>query len=312
MGTNNKIKLVALTIVMIVQISFIHAQQDPLFSKYMFNPLFVNPAYAGSRETVSSVLIYRVQWVGFDGAPTTQTFSTHSPLAKKKMGVGVSVIRDQIGPSVTHGILGAYAYRLKMLDGKLSLALRAAMYNYSFNWDEIDFKENESALLAGRSNYWVPSFDFGARFHNRNLYAGLTLSHLNQPSINTSSTADTANNQHKLIPHAILIGGYAYKVRHGLVLKPSFLINTSQSLVTTADINFSALFDQVLWIGASYRTSKTIVTMVQYDINEHISAGYSYDITLGKLRNYNSGSHEIFFRYEFHFRKSKVLSPRYF
>ncbi len=310
MGTINKV--IIIIVLLFSAAENIYSQQDPLFSKYMFNPLFVNPAYAGSRETISSVLLYRAQWVGFDDAPNTQTFSVHSPLAQKKMGVGVSIIRDQLGPSVTHGILGAYAYRIKMLDGKLSFALRGALYNYGFDWSKIDYKNNETNLLTQQINYWMPSFDFGLRFHNKSSYVGLTFSHLNQPSIQRNEGIDSLTNTFQLIPHAILTAGKAFKMSDDLVLKPSVLVNTSTSLITTADFNFSALLKNVFWVGASYRTSKTIVAMIQYDLNPNISVGYSYDITLNKLINYNSGSHEFFLRYDLDYKKSKILSPRYF
>jgi len=296
-----------------MQISVSHklmAQQDPIFSKYMFNPLVINPAYAGSRETVSTVLVHRSQWVGFEGAPSTQTLSIHSPLAQKKLGVGFGIVRDQLGPSLNYGIHGSLAYRIKMGIGKFSMALRAAAYNYAFDWSLIDFKDSDQ--LNRKVSYWLPSFDLGLRYHDRKFYAGLAFSHLNQPTLVQKVGIDSINNPSELIPHINLNAGYAYKLSQDVVFKPSILINYATSGLYTADFNASVLLNSALWLGASYRTSKVLIAIVQYDVSNAISLGYSYDATLSRLRKQDSGSHEIFLRYEFELNKSKVLSPRYF
>ncbi len=289
----------------------IYAQQDPIFNKYMFNPLVINPAYAGSRETISTVFIHRSQWVGFKGAPTTQTLSIHAPLAQKKMGIGVGVIRDQLGPSLNYGIHLSGAYRIRMSHGKLSMGLRGVLYNYAFDWAKIEYKDLNQKPI--KSSYWLPSFDVGFRYHNKKMYAGLSFSHLNQPTINNSIQGiDSINNPAEIVPHVNITSGYAFALSNRCVFKPSFLVNYSVNHQFAADVNASVLLNNALWLGLSYRTSKIIVAMVQYDMNDKLSLGYSYDLTLSKLINQNSGSHEIFFRYEFEAKKSKQLSPRYF
>ncbi len=315
MGRNNTIKYI-LIVCFGVQSLYVKSQQDPLFNKYMFNPLFINPAYAGTREAVSTVLMHRSQWLGFDGAPITQTLSIHAPMSQKKMGIGVNFMRDQIGPTTNYGILGNYAYRIRLWQGKLGFGIRAGLYNYNFFWNKLILKDEEVSPIIFNNSYWTPSFDFGVRYHDKNTYAGLTVSHINQPSLNknmlSNSLYDSANYAYGLIPHIKLMGGYAFEIHEGIVFKPSFLVQTSTSLNTIADVNASILLNNVLWAGATYRTNKTIIAIVQYDINEFWSLGYSYDIILNNLVYHNAGSHELFLRYEFEWKKSKMLSPRYF
>ncbi len=291
------------------------SQQDPLFNKYMFNPLFINPAYAGSRDAVSSVLMHRSQWVGFDGAPITQTFTIHAPLAQKKMGIGFSFIRDQIGPSTNFGIMANYAYRIPLWTGKLAFGLRVAAYNYTFQYNKITYKEAEDpSSIYYPQNYWKPSFDFGLRYNDKNKFVGLTLSHINQigkQSISGDIIAPT-NAAFQLIPQLKLMGGYAFEINEKVVFKPSFLINTAYTGTSISDINASFLLNSVFWCGITYRTNQTVVAIAQYDVSNALSFGYSYDMSINTLRNYNSGSHEVFIRHEFEFKKSKILSPRYF
>ena len=122
-------------------ITFCKGQQDPQYSQYMFNQMAINPGYAGSKEALSTTLLFRSQWTGIDGAPTTQTFSIHSPLRKKKVGLGLTIVTDQIGPKKSSGVLGAYSYRIPLGKGKLSFGLRLGVYNYIYDWSKIDYKD---------------------------------------------------------------------------------------------------------------------------------------------------------------------------
>lgn len=287
------------------------AQQDPMFNKYMFNPLYVNPAYAGSREAFSAVLVHRSQWVGFDGAPTTQTLSAHMPLAQQKMGLGFQVSRDEIGPTLSHAIQASYAYRIKLGYGKLSFGLRGGFYNYQFAWNKITLKDQEPNFSTQNTlNYWSPNVDFGVRYHDRVKFAGLTLSHLN-PQKMSSALSDTQQ-VYSVRPHIKIQAGYAFEISEHMVFKPSVFAHGSTQGNYTVDVNASILMNRVLWAGVSYRSTKALVAMIQYDVNNTWSLGYSYDYNLGPLRNASSGSHEVFVRFEFLRRLSPVLSPRYF
>lgn len=294
--------------------SVLYAQQDPQFNQYLFNPLIINPAYAGSRDAFSAAILHRSQWVGFDGAPSTQTVAVHAPLQRKKVGVGLNILTDKIGPTRATSIMGSYAYRLRLRSGKIAFGLRAGMYNYYFDWDRIEYKDRIDVYdKMNYSNVWVPSFDFGVRYNTNHLHAGVAVSHINQPTIRAAvAVGDTFQYGNALNPHAILTAGYAHQFNKNFVLKPSVMIKTIQYKRPQADINISAVINKNLTVGISYRTSYGMMFISEYLINEHLRAGYSFDFTFGALRVYQSGSHEFFIGYDINLKRSPFLSPRYF
>ena len=156
------------------------AQQDPQYSLYMFNPLGVNPGYAGSREALSAVLVHRSQWVGLKGAPVTQAFAINTPLKNKSMGVGLNVTNDKIGPKNILSATAVYAYRIKIGSGKLAFGLRGGIQNYNYNWDMIEYKNQEDQIPnTAVGSFVIPTFDFGMYYHTNTFYAGIALEHLN-------------------------------------------------------------------------------------------------------------------------------------
>ncbi len=289
------------------------AQQNPQYNQYMFNPLIVNPAYAGSKEQLSVVALHRSQWIGFEGAPMTQTLAIHAPFRKRSVGLGANIINDKIGPTNNLGILVAYAYRIRVGPGKLSFGLRSGAYNYAFHWNKIDYKDqNEFAGLDTRSNRWIPIFDYGMRYHTNNFYAGFTMANINRPIIRIRDSADSTRFSSVLNRYVNLTAGYAQVVADNVVFRPSIFIKVLKGQRPTVDANASFLLKRNLWLGLSYRTGRTFVAITEYKISAFVSAGYSFDYSLNKLRTFNSGSHEIFISYEVPFKKSRVLSPRYF
>src|SRR5690554_6376407 len=177
-----KLKTYLLLLLLSIMTLHSYAQQDPQFNQYFFNPLGINPAYAGSRGMLSAVALHRSQWLGFEGAPSSQAFAIHAPSKNKKMGYGVQFVNDQIGPKNTVSISGVYAYKVKLGLGKLGFGLRASLYNHQFNWDEIEYKDNSSFsnMQRGKESYMVPSFDFGMYYYDKKNFVGFELSHLNE------------------------------------------------------------------------------------------------------------------------------------
>lgn len=290
-----------------------YAQQNPQYNQYMFNPLIVNPAYAGSIEQLSLVALHRSQWVGFDGAPMTQTLAVHAPFRKRTIGLGINIINDKIGPTNNLGILAAYAYRIRVGKGKLSFGLKSGAYNYTFNWSKIDYKDqSELTGIDAKTNHWIPVFDYGMRYNTYNYYVGFTMANINRPIIRVQNSSDSLRFSSVLNRYVNLTAGFAYVITENLTLRPSLFIKAVKGQRPTIDANASILLNRNLWLGLSYRTGRTMVAITEYKISSYLSAGYSFDYTLNKLRNFNSGSHEIFISYEVPFKKSRVLSPRYF
>lgn len=291
-----------------------YAQQDPIYSLYMFNPLGVNPGYAGSREALSAVLVYRSQWVGLEGAPVTQAFAINSPLKNKNMGVGLNVTSDKIGPKSIISATAVYAYRIKMGSGKLAFGLRAGIQNYNYNWNMIEYKNQEDQIPnTAAGSFVIPTFDFGMYYHTNTFYGGLALEHLNEAQY--SFTKNMANTENGAKVYSYLIGtvGKAFALNQELTLKTSALIRSDGQGNGNIDINTSILIKKTIQFGLTLNTRKSIIILAEYIINKNLRIGYAYDYNFSALtKTTGSGSHEIFIGYDLSVFKSKVISPRYF
>tara|TARA_B100001109_G_C18864775_1_gene476428 strand:- start:10529 stop:11617 length:1089 start_codon:yes stop_codon:yes gene_type:complete len=290
------------------------AQQDPQFNQYFFNPLGINPAYAGSRGMLSAVAIHRTQWVGFEGAPSSQAFAIHAPTKDKKMGLGFQLMNDVIGPKTTTAISGVYAYKVRINRGRLGFGLRASLYNYTFRWDEIEYRDNSNygSIERGRENYLTPSFDFGMYYSDRKNYIGFELTHLNEGKLGIEGDNVNIESTARQEAQAIITAGRAFRLNRYVIFKPSVLIKTANNRPAFIDVNASVLLKEKLWLGMSYRRGYGAVAILEYNINRSLRIGYSYDISLTELSRRNGGSHEIFIGYDLNVFRSPIVSPRYF
>lgn len=287
------------------------AQQDPLFSQYMFNPLIVNPAYAGSREAISSTLLHRSQWVGLDGAPTTQTLGVHAPLNRKKIALGGLVVNDRIGPVNTFGIFGIYAYKLPLTNGKLAFGLKGGLYNFAYNQSLINYQDQADPLSqTGTISRTTPSFDFGMYYSTNKSYVGLAITHLTKEAFRLD--VPELESRSVLQRHYTLTAGKAIPISKMVVLRPSVFARTTGLDLLNADVNLSVLLNKKLWLGASYRSSKDLILLAEVNITKQFRFGYSYDLILSPLRNHSAGTHEVFLGFDIDLKRNKFYSPRYF
>ncbi|GAB5538952.1 MAG: type IX secretion system membrane protein PorP/SprF [Salibacteraceae bacterium] len=298
-----------------------HAQQDPKFNQYMFNPLGINPAYAGSRDALSAVALFRNQWVGFKGAPITQTFSIHGPLASRKMGLGFQITNDIIGPRNTINAEVDYAYRFPLLEGKLALGLGGGIYYHTFNWDKIDYiDQGDFVPTYGERQAWSPDVDFGTYWNNNRMYFGFELAHLTNPRVNilnNDSVSNTlnggGNSGYRQFRHVSITAGRAFVLNKSLVLKPSVLYKQAGLYRGMFDLNVSILVNNKLWMGITARTDYGAVLIFEYIFNKKIRMGYSFDYPINKLNLQTRGtSHELFLGYDFGVSRAASISPRYF
>ncbi|MGE0562069.1 MAG: type IX secretion system membrane protein PorP/SprF [Flavobacteriales bacterium] len=290
------------------------AQQDPIYSLYMFNPLGVNPGYAGSREMLSGVLVHRSQWVGLEGAPVTQTFAINSPLKNKIMGLGLNVTNDKIGPKNILTATAAYAYRIKIGSGRLAFGLRAGIQNYNYNWSKIDYKDTEDQIpTTAVGSFIIPTFDFGMYYNTNTFYAGIALDHLNQAQYSFTKAMTNTENGAKVYSHITGTVGKAFVLNDKLVLKTSALIRGDGQRNGNIDLNTSVVINKTVQFGVTLTTRKSIIILAEYNINKYFRMGYAYDHNFSALtKTTGSGSHEIFIGYDLDLFKSKVISPRYF
>lgn len=288
------------------------AQQDPQFSQYMFNPLSVNPAYAGSRGVMNGALVHRQQWLSFPGAPNTQALTINTPLRKGKVGIGAELLRDQIGPKTSIGAYLNYAYRIPLGKGKLAFGLGAGILNYRINWSLVEYRDQGDvyAMLADQVVN-LPDFKAGVYFNNKNFYTGVSFTHINRATYG-KYTNDSLTASAQLQRHSFFTIGRAWTVGN-FTLNPSIMVRSVVATrLTSIDLNFNARYKEAIWFGASFRTEGDLIFMAQYNISEKLKVGYSYDSTFGRMKGYHGGSHEIMIGFDLNLFQSEVMSPRFF
>jgi type IX secretion system PorP/SprF family membrane protein len=302
------------TLLILLVTSTLFAQQDALFSQYMFNKLAVNPGYAGSRELLSADLLYRYQWVNIEGAPITVSASIHSPLNNPHLAMGFNLSNDKIGPLSNTSAMATFAYRIIFPKSKLSFGLQAGVKSSNVIWNEFKAVDENEPFLMMQNDIMkkvVPDANFGVYYYSDKFYAGISSRQLlqNQSLLVKDSTGDTQFT--KLMTHFYGMTGAAFPIGENVVFRPSLLAKFVNNAPPQLDLNASFLFAQTLWLGVSYRTEKAISLITEVNIAQNLRIGYSYDIWLNELQAYNKGSHEIRMSFDFNVGK-RMLSPRYF
>jgi type IX secretion system PorP/SprF family membrane protein len=286
------------------------AQQELQVSQYMFNGLFLNPAYAGTHPYWSATLLHRSQWVSFPGAPRTNLLAVDGPIKDKNMGLGFVIANDNIGLTQINDISAAYSYRIKTgsKGGQLSFGLRAGVRNQTFNVNDLqNIPDAGDPLYNANQSVWTPRFDFGVYYYTERAYLGLSV-----PSVIAIDSRKADNVDAGLRRHFYLNGGYVWKLSNSIDFKPSFLVKYEPTAPVSADINAHFLFNERLWLGVSYRYDAAVVGMVQFQITPNLRAGYAFDYTTTAIRQFQNGSHEIMLAYDFIQKLVKIKNPRYF
>lgn len=290
------------------------AQFEPQFTQYMFNEMFINPAYAGSRGNISTTAFYRNQWAGLKGSPTSQTFSIHGPLYKDKIGLGLSLLNEEIGVTHQFMALASYAYRLKFESGGyLSMGLQGGIISHQEDLSEVVTNDpNDNEFLANTDRVVVPNTGFGLYYYTNRFYAGFSIPRMLENEVDIANGTDVTNRLNMDYWHYNLMSAYVFDVSESVRLKPSFLIKAVSGAPVVADFSLHALIKDVFWIGGSYRTGDAFTGTIVFQFSDKLRAGYSYDYTLTELQNASSGTHEISLGYDFSFNKKKVVTPRFF
>lgn len=289
------------------------AQQEVMVSQYMFNGLFLNPAYAGSHGYTSSSLLHRSQWLQVEGAPRTSMAAIDGSLMNGTMGLGLTIVHDQIGVSRDLDIAGHYAYHLRLGEySKLALGLRAGASIYSAQLSDLRYwDQNDQVYQSNISNELVGKFGFGVYWYDATSYVGISV-----PTIyaaDGSITMDAGDAlDHYFTQHYYLHAGKVFPLGEYFDIKPSVLVKYMATAPVEADVNCNLLYKERVWFGAGYRTGDAIVGMVEYQVTPQMRIGYAYDMTTSRLRNYNSGSHEVMLGIDFGRDLVKIKTPRYF
>lgn len=288
------------------------AQQEVMVSQYMFNGLFLNPAYAGSHGYLSSSLLHRAQWMQVEGAPRTSMMALDGSLMNGSMGLGFTMVHDQIGVSRDLDIATHYAYHLKLGEqSRLSFGLRAGVSIYSARLSQLTYWDsNDQVFMADILNQPVGKFGFGMYWYDRTAFVGIsvpTIHAADQRILNRMSAAD-----HYFKQHYYLHAGKVWPLSEVLDIKPSVLVKYLPNAPVQADVNCNVLYKERIWLGAGYRSGDAVVAMVEYQVNPQLRIGYAYDMTTSRLRTYSHGSHEVMLGLDFGRDLVKIKTPRYF
>jgi type IX secretion system PorP/SprF family membrane protein len=286
-----------------------YSQQDAQYTQYMYNTINVNPAYAGSRGVMSIFGLYRTQWVGLDGAPKTGAFSINTPIENSNVGVGVSIVNDRIGPTEENTFSLDLSYTVQTSETyKLSFGAKATANLFNLDVSKLNPQDQNDSQLQNLNNKFSPNVGAGIYFHSDKFYTGVSVPNF----LETKRYDDNDVSIFKERMNLYFIGGYVFDITSSLKFKPAFLAKAVQGAPLQVDLSGNFLINEKFVLGAAWRWDAAVSAMAGFQINDGLYLGYGYDLETTKLRKYNSGSHEIFLRYELFKRQDKIVSPRFF
>ncbi|WP_228852230.1 PorP/SprF family type IX secretion system membrane protein [Aegicerativicinus sediminis] len=293
---------------------FSHAQQDAQYTQYMYNTIVVNPAYAGSRETMNINGLYRAQWIGLEGAPRTMTLAGHTPLSNENIGIGVSLMRDEIWIQTQTHFNVDFSYTIKTDSlGKLAFGLKAGGNFLNIDYSKTNPENpSEADFMQNVDNRFYPNIGFGLYYYTEKFYIGYSAPSLLRTRYYANETGAESYVSQERINH-YLISGYVFDINPSLKFKPAVLLKAVSGAPLQIDTSANFLFNEKLTVGVAYRWSAAMSGLVGFQLTDKLMIGYAYDWETSRLNNYNSGSHELFLRFEFDLINDDVfISPRFF
>lgn len=303
---------IALALVLLFCAGGSFAQQDPMYTQYMENLLTLNPAYAGSKDLLSMMVVSRNQWVSMPGAPRTRTFAMHSPVYGAKMGLGFSFLSDNVGPVKQTGVYADYSYTLSFSDRRsLSLGLKGGVNFFEAGISELTTNDPNDPIFANDINRkFLPNFGVGAFYFTPRYYLGLSVPKLIENTINKNGVSTQIISKEQM--HVFFMAGYVIDINRIVKFKPSILTRYVKNAPVSLDITGTFLFYERFWLGSMYRVGDSFGGLLQLQATDQLKVGYSYDLPINKLGAYNNGTHEIMVTFDFDFGSGRVRSPRYF
>jgi type IX secretion system PorP/SprF family membrane protein len=285
------------------------AQQDPQYSLFMFDKMALNPAAAGSKDAVEVNLVSRNQWLDIQGAPVTNALLISAPTGGEHTGWGVEVMNDRIGPTTSSSVQGNYAYNIQLGKGKLAMGLGFGVYDYTFDWTTIDYKDKTDIYAsANGSSKITPTAEAGLYYHTTSYYIGFSFNHLIESRLSNISIANDEN----FAPHEYFIAGKAFQSASGIIWNPSVILQLAQNSPPAVSINMNVFLAEKLWLGASYKLQYGCVFLAAYKASHVLSIGYAYDLGLNAIGVVGGGAHELSLTLDFASNKVTQVSPRFF
>ena len=288
------------------------AQQEAMFTHYSFNTLAVNPAYAGNRDALTVTGLHRSQWVDFDGAPRTNTITLHTPIANERIGLGLTLFNDKIGPTKSNAVFIDFAYNIPIGPGKLAFGIKGGINqigNDILSLSPID--EGDNFLSQNQVSQILPNVGFGLYYSTNSFYAGVSTPRLLENDFQTNLVTQ-ANEQR----HYYFITGTVFSISKtkNVKLRPTALFKLTQAAPLELDLTALFYFNDKFWVGPMFRTGDAFGALAGLNLTDQFAFGYSFDWSfVNKTVAYNYGSHELMLRYDFIYNNAKkIRSPRYF
>ncbi len=292
-----------------------NAQQDPMYTQYMFNTQTINPAYAGTWESVGFMALGRHQWTGWDGAPETYSFSFQAPLKNERVALGLNVINDKVGYVKRFYLYGDYSYLVPLSEKtNLRLGLKGGFTSYNHNLAEHNIIDpGDPSFVGDIDSKLKPNFGVGAFLYGKRAYVGFSIPRV----INSKFESDYQNfSVEGQLRHYFLMAGAVFDLGENVKFKPTALTKASFTSETGTplqlDLTGNFLIKEKLWLGAMWRSGDSYGFIAQWLFAEKLRIGYAIDFATTNLKHYNNGTHEVMVSYELRFKKEKVVSPRYF
>jgi type IX secretion system PorP/SprF family membrane protein len=282
-----------------------------MYTQFFSNKLVVNPAYAGTREAVSALALYRHQWAGFEGAPRTTSVTLHSPIKNRNMGIGGALVYDQLGIQRNYTAKLSYAYHLKTRIGTVSMGIDGQFKKVDMLWmDSNPLEQDDNYIPYGANSMIMPNFGAGVYLFNKNYYVGISVPKLMENELNFNQTTLQVENLDRR--HFFAMAGLYIPTSKNFGIKPAILAKYEVESPLELDLNVMAIYKDRFWFGFTYRTNDSFDAIVQYHFDSGMRIGYAYDFTITELARATSGSHEIMIGYDFNRLVKGIYNPRYF
>ena len=282
---------------------------------YLYNGLYLNPAYAGSRDVLNATVMYRDQWVKIPGAPQTASVGINSPLNNNKLALGLLYTYDQIGVAKTNSFNADFAYRIKVgkhKDVTISFGVSAGFENYSANLSSVATTDpNDPSFEGNNQNRWLPNIGAGVYAYNNKFFAGISAPYILANRLNGKASAfATSTGIARQYQNLLITGGYVFTLGKKVHFIPSVLLKyVPKYAPVTLDFNAMFAFIDRVWIGASYRLNDSYDFSVAVNLTRQIKIGYCYDLTVSPLSKYTTGTHEIMVSFDTWFKDKKAVYP---
>ncbi|WP_296687100.1 type IX secretion system membrane protein PorP/SprF [Flavobacterium sp.] len=286
------------------------AQQEPQYTQYMYNPLVINPGYAGSLGYGSLFSLYRTQWIGLEGAPKTLNLSYHQPLENTNLGLGGNIVHDEIGPSTTTnlGIDVSYTIRFEN-ESRLAFGIKAGGQLLNIDYTKLNhYNPSDVSFRNNIANQFSPNIGVGLFYYNENSYLGLSVPML----LETKSYDEFAYSDVNRRQHFYLAGGKVFDLTYNLKFKPAFVAKMVAGAPLQVDLTGNFLINEKFTVGLAYRWSAALSALVGFKVSDRLAIGYGYDRETTRLSNFNSGSHELFLQFDLFKINQHIETPRFF